>query len=158
MSLYPLFFWYDHTPLSVAMRKSTWAFAVTEMIHLLALTLLGGVVLVVNLRLLGAVLPTRPAARIARDLLPLFLVGAGTLVVTGILMLGEETMKCYNSEAFRWKMLLLAPALLLSLGVHRRLTSSAGSFASGWFAKASAVLSLALWLSVGAAGRVIGYL
>jgi hypothetical protein len=158
MSLFSLFSWYDHTPLSAAMRKSTWAFAVTEMAHLLALTLLGGVVLVVNLRLLGVVLRTRPAARIARDLLPAFLAGVGVLTVTGILMLGEETMKCYHSAAFRWKMLLLVLALLLSLGVHRRLTVTGGAFASGRIARASAVVSLALWLGVGVAGRAIGYL
>ena len=165
MSLLHLFQWYDHTGLSAAMRKSTWAFAVTEMVHLIALTVLGGTVLVVNLRLLGVILRERPAERFARDLWPLLLASIGILIVTGVLMVGEETMKCYHSAAFRWKMLLFVPALLLSAGVHRRLTASSASFAtspgvfaSGHFAKLSAALSLALWLSVGVAGRVIGYL
>jgi len=67
-------------------------------------------------------------------------------------------MKCYHSTAFRLKLLLFVPALLLSLGTHRKLTRSGGPPHSGRAMKLAAGLSLVLWLGVGVAGRAIGYL
>jgi hypothetical protein len=152
MSLLPLFRWYGQTPLSVALQNSTWAFAVIEMAHLLGLTLLGGVALIVDLRLLGVILPDRPAQRIARDLLPLLKAALAVLVVTGVVMVGAETMKCYYNAAFRLKMLLFSVAVVFYFAVHRRVADS------GWVPKLTAVVSLTLWLSVGVAGRAIGFL
>jgi hypothetical protein len=156
MSLLPLFRWYNQTPLSVAMQKSTWAFAAIEMVHLLGLALLGGVVLIVDLRLLGVILPGRPAQRIARSLLPLLKIALVAMVVSGVLMLGEETMKCYFNAAFRLKMIFFAAAVTFYFAVHRRVADS--PIASGWIPKVVAGVSLALWLSVGVAGRAIGFL
>ena len=158
MSLLHLFHWYDHTTLAAAMRKSTWAFAVVEMIHLIGLALLGGVVLIVNLRLLGVVFRGRAADRIARELWPFLAASVAVLTVTGVLMVSEETMKCYYNTAFRLKMLLFLPALFLSIGIHRRLAGAGAQPDSGTAAKLAACASLALWLGVGVAGRVIGYL
>jgi len=158
MSLLHLFHWYDHTALAAVMRKSTWAFAVVEMVHLIGLALLGGVVLIVNLRLLGVILRGRPADRIARELSPLLVASVAVLLVTGILMVSEETMKCYHNTAFRLKMLLFLPALLLSVAIHRRLAGAGDQPDSGRAAKLAAGASLALWLGVGVAGRAIGYL
>jgi hypothetical protein len=158
MSLLHLFHWYDHTALAAAMRKSTWAFAVVEMIHLMGLALLGGAVLIVNLRLLGVILRGRPADRIARELWPILVASVAVLTVTGILMVSEETMKCYHSAAFRLKMLLFVPALVLSFGLHRWLKREGGPPDSGRVTKLVACLSLALWFGVGVAGRAIGYL
>jgi len=158
MSLLPLFRWYSQTPLSVALQSSTWAFATIEMAHLLGLTLLGGVALIVDLRLLGVILPGRPAQRIARDLLPLLKAALAVLVVTGVLMVGAETMKCYYNAAFRLKMLLFAAAVVFYFAVHRRVADSPRWIGSGWIPKLVAGVSLALWLSVGVAGRAIGFL
>jgi hypothetical protein len=156
MSLLPLFHWLDRTALGAVMKDSKWAFAVIEMVHLLGLALLGGVVLIVNLRLLGLVLRTRPADRIARDLAPLLKGSLAVMVVSGIPLVAEETMKCYYSPAFRLKMLFFALALGFYYVVHRRVTRS--PFVSGWVPRVVAGVSLALWLSVGVAGRAIGFL
>jgi hypothetical protein len=47
------FEWLEHSWLGTAVNNSTWAFAVIEAGHLLALAALGGAILVVDLRLLG---------------------------------------------------------------------------------------------------------
>jgi hypothetical protein len=156
MTLLPLFRWLDHTALSAVMKDSKWAFAVIEMVHLLGLAMLGGVVLIVNLRLLGLVLRTRPADRIARDLAPFLKGSLAVMVVSGIPLVAEESMKCYYSPAFRLKMVFLALALAFYYVVNRRATRTA--FVSGWVPRVVAGVSLALWLSVGVAGRAIGFL
>ena len=53
MNLFPFFQWCEATSLGTAIRESTWAFAVIESVHLLALSVIGGAVLLVDLRLLG---------------------------------------------------------------------------------------------------------
>lgn len=140
------------------MRQSQWAFAVVEMFHLIALAVLGGAVLIVNLRLLGIVLRGRPADGIARDLSPLVSWSLLVLVVSGILMVGEETMKCYYNEAFRWKMGLFAAALVFFLILQRGIRTAPRPVIFGPAGKVLATISLLLWFGVGVAGRVIGFL
>ena len=52
MSLFlPLFTWADHTAIGMAIRASRWLFPVIEAFHPVALALLGGTVLIVDMRL-----------------------------------------------------------------------------------------------------------
>ena len=53
MSLLEFFQWLQFSPLLVEMRSSPWIFPIIASVHLLGLALLGGAVLVVDLRLLG---------------------------------------------------------------------------------------------------------
>jgi hypothetical protein len=57
-------------------------------------------------------------------------------------------MKCYYHPAFRLKMVLFTVAIAFTFTLHRRSIES----------RPLAILSLALWLSVGLAGRAIGFL
>ena len=63
MNLFPFFEWCASTSLSQAISTSTWAFAVIESVHLLALSVIGGAVLLVDLRLLGFGLRSSDARR-----------------------------------------------------------------------------------------------
>ena len=70
MSLLPFFQWLadrrsgrsfvENTGLALTLRDSAWAFAVIEATRLLALSVMGGAVLLVDMRLLGAELTGRP--------------------------------------------------------------------------------------------------
>ena len=53
MSLLPFFEWCESTALGAVIRDSLWLFPVIEVVHLLGLSLIGGAVLVVDLRLIG---------------------------------------------------------------------------------------------------------
>lgn len=158
MSLLTLFEWLAQTPVGTFMRASTYAFAIVEMVHLLALAILGGVVLIVNLSLLGVGLKRRPVSRIAGELTPLFLGSLIVMAISGVLLLTEEALKCYYNPAFRAKMTLLAVALVYTFTLHRQAVKSTnGDRPSGW-SKAAAAVSLLLWLSVGLAGRAVGFI
>ncbi len=150
MSLLPLFQWLGHSPVGLFMQQSTYAFAVVEMFHLLSLTVLGGVILIVDLRVFGFGLKSQTPGALAEQLNPLLV---GSLIVgaiSGILLLSEETIKCYYNPAFRAKMLFLALAVTFYFFVQKRL--------SGGFAKWAGFVSLLLWLCVGLAGRAIGFI
>ena len=51
-------------------RDSRWIFPAIEAVHIVALALLFGAMLVLNLRLLGVTLTYKPAARLAREFAP----------------------------------------------------------------------------------------
>ncbi len=157
MSFLPIFQWLAGTRLSAAMAASKWAFATVEMVHLLSLALLGGTVLMVDLRLLGLRLRRRPADEVARELSPFSAVSLVVLVISGVFLVIDGPLRYYANAAFRLKMLLLAAAVIFSLTMHRRVIRS-GSDRVTTEARVTAVVSLALWLSVGLAGRAIGFL
>jgi hypothetical protein len=104
------------------MQTSKWDFALIEMVHLLALALLGGSVLIVDLRLLGIALKGESARLIGRDLSRVLIASLIAMILTGVALLSEEAGKCYYSPAFRWKMALLAAAVLCCAQTtgHRR--------------------------------------
>ena len=102
------------------MQTSVWGFAVIETIHLLALAILGGSVLIIDLRLLGVIFRQEPTRAISCGLIR---VVAGSLVImilSGVAMVSEEALKCYYSPAFRWKMALLAAVVLFWFTLHRK--------------------------------------
>lgn len=158
MSLLPLFQWAAQASVFGWLRDSKWGFAVVEMVHLLALAVLGGVILIVDFRTLGIVLRRKPAAEIARELNPLFFASLGAMIISGTLLVAAEPLKCYYHSAFRWKMAFLAAALIYGATIHRVLVRSSRSLTSGITQKLASIVSLVLWLCVGLAGRAIGFL
>lgn len=145
-----------HSPLGHFMQTSQWAFAVVEMVHLIALAVLGGTVLIVDLRLLGVILKRESAPEIGRDLSRLLLGSLVLMILSGTALLSEEALKCFYSPAFRWKMVLLLAAIFFYFTLHRRALLSTGSGKPDLWSRAAAVVSITLWFGVGVAGRAIG--
>src|SRR4051794_27021486 len=69
-AVYDAFAWCQATQLGEAIRASLWLFPVIETFHLLALSVMGGMLLVVDLRLLGLGLRRHPVGRLAREVQP----------------------------------------------------------------------------------------
>ncbi|QOY88127.1 DUF6644 family protein [Paludibaculum fermentans] len=158
MSLLSIFQWLAAAPLFDVMRNSKWGFASVEMLHLVALTALGGAILIGDLAILGIGLSRTVSSKVGRELAPLFWMGLAGAVVSGALLVSAEAMKCYYHPAFRLKMLLFVLVLAFYLTLHRRAQDIAPGTQPGRLAKLSAVVSLTLWLGVGLAGRAIGFL
>ncbi len=154
MSLYDLFQAIDTSALATAIKESLWLFPAIEAVHLLALALLGGAILMLDLRLLGAGLTRQPVSLVERNARPWLIAAVSTLIVTGLLIGISEAMKLYDKDAFWVKMSALALALVFTFAVQMPL---AKRDVSGWQAKTLAVVSLTLWLSVAMAGRWIGF-
>jgi hypothetical protein len=127
-------------------RDTVWAFPVIETFHLLALAILLGTVLIVNLAAFGV--GTRGSSRpvTARELEPWMLTSLCVLILSGIPMAMSEPMKCYESYSFPIKMILLVLAVVWYFTVQRR---TSGKFA--------ACISILLWGGIGIAGKGIPY-
>jgi hypothetical protein len=157
MSLFTFCEWLQYSPLLVAMRSSPWVFPVIASIHLMGLALIGGAVLVVDLRLLGLGLWRQPVAQVTRDAERWLLVSLVVLLPTGILQfMCFAATKYYYLTAFWVKMAALSLALVFTFAVRRKVAMADETCMSPVWRKLVAVTSLSLWSSVAIAGRLIG--
>jgi hypothetical protein len=62
--------WLEHSAIGQGIHNSSWLFPFIETFHLIALGILGGAVLLLDLRLLGFGLRRNPVAEVARDVQP----------------------------------------------------------------------------------------
>ena len=153
----PFFEWCENTAAGHAIRDSLWLFPVIESFHLLALALMGGAVLLLDLRMLGLGLRRQPVAHLARDAQPWLIGALITMLTTGLLLFTSEAIKCYYSSAFWTKMSFLLPAILFTFTVRRKVSlAEEGRVRPVWI-KLVALISVSLWTVVGAAGRWIGF-
>jgi hypothetical protein len=137
------------------MQKSVWAFAVVETVHLIALAALGGSLILVHLGMLG-ILRRITVRKLASGLFPIVFGGLIVMIVTGILMVSEEALKCFYSPAFPIKMLALGVTVVIYFplfAAQTRINVDPGP----WWQKVAATLSLLSWLTVGLAGRAIAF-
>jgi hypothetical protein len=157
MSLLPFFQWCENTELVATLREIRWLVPTIEAVHAMGFAVLGGAVLVVNLRLLGFGLRQQPVARVARDTERWLLISLLVIVPTGVVLFMTEAIKCYFYLAFWVKMTAFFLALVFTFTVHRSVAMADGAQASPRVSKAVAWVSLSLWSGVGIAGRLIGF-
>jgi hypothetical protein len=146
----------ENSGIGQAIRSSNWMFPVIEAFHLAGLALIGGAVLILNMRLFGVGLNQTPVARLARAVEPFLNGSLALMLTTGTLLFLSEAVKCYYSPAFRMKMVFLALAILFTYTVHRKVTLS-DQAPGPILSKLVAVASIILWAGVGVGGRWIGF-
>lgn len=157
MSLLSFFQWCEQSGIGEAIRKSAWLFPLIEAIHLLGLGLIGGAVLVVDLRLLGLGLRRQSVAQVARDAQPWLLGSLILMITTGGLLFLSEAIKCYYHTAFWLKMTSLFLALVFTFTVQRKVTMADQTRLRPLWSKVVALVSVLLWSGVGIGGRWIGF-
>ncbi len=155
-SLLPFFEWCEASWLGNAIRTSLWLFPVIESVHLLGLCGLGGSLLMLDLRMLGTGLRSRPIGQLARDLQPWLLASIVIMLATGTALFLSESVKCYYNQSFWVKITTLPFALAFTLTIRDRIARGAGMDATSR-TRLVAVASMALWFTVAAAGRWIGF-
>ena len=156
-SLMPFFEWCETTLVGAAIRDSLWLFPVIEALHLVAFSVLGGAILLVNLRLLGMAFRSQPVARLAQDAWPWLGGSLAVALVSGSLLFLSESLKLYYSDPFRVKIACLALAILFTFTVHRRVTLAEETRVGPFWGRLAAVVSIALWGGVAWGGRWIGF-
>lgn len=155
--LLPFFEWCEASALGEFIRSSLWLFPAIECVHLLGLVLLGGSVLVVDVRLLGLGFRDQPVHVLGQSAHRLMLAGIGLMLVTGIPLFLSEAIKCYYNQAFWVKITTLGPAILFALTVRSRVVGAEDGRVGRTWQTLTALVSLALWFTVAAGGRWIGF-
>jgi len=136
-------------------RESAWLFPFVEVFHLLALALLGGTLILLNMSLVGVRFGHASTRELERELRPWMYGSIVVMLVSGFLLFSTEAVKMYGNWAFQLKMSFLLLALLFTLTIYRKVTRAPRSGAGvRWV---TALVSLLLWLGVGLGGRALGY-
>lgn len=157
MSLLDFCKWLQFSAPLVAMRSSPWLFPIIATIHLMGLAMMGGAVLVVDLRLLGWGLRRQPVAQIARDAERWLLLSLLVSLPTGILLFMCFATKYYYLTFFWVKMASLLAVLVFTFSVRRRVTMADEMRVNPVWSKLVALVSLSLWTTVAIGGRWIGF-
>jgi hypothetical protein len=143
--------------ISHVMVNSTWVWPLSETLHFLGLSLSFGVLLAVNLRILGA-MKQIPFADVHR-LLPWGMLGFGVNIITGMMFFIGQPGQYATSSPFFWKVvfLMVAGANFLYLTVAKHVWVD-GGLESSSVDKAMAASSIAVWLAVLFAGRMLPFI
>jgi hypothetical protein len=157
MNLLPVFQSIEESGLGRAVRESVWAFAAIESIHLLALAVMGGTVLLVDMRMLNLGLRQRSVSELARETQTLMSGALVVLVISGLGLFVSEAVKCYYSPPFRVKMIALVAAIIYTYTIRRRVATATDRQRDGGRQMLVAAVSVALWFTVAASGRWIGF-
>jgi len=136
---------------------SAWLWPAGEALHFLGLALSLGVLFAVNLRLLGVM--RQVAFADVHRLLPWGMLGFGVNLITGMFFFVGQPGQYTESAPFFWKIvfLLIAGANFLYLTVFKKAWAPDASDPS-LADKAMAVSSIAAWLAVLYAGRMLPFL
>ena len=156
MTLFDLMDRLELTWIGVSIKESLWLFPVIESVHLLGLALLGGTILVVDLRLLGWSVTSKSPRQIVRELNVWYLAALCVMFASGIPLFLSEAIKCYNNDSFWVKMIALILALTYTFAIHNRIVTRHQQL-NQWALRAMAIVSIMLWTTVAAAGRWIGF-
>ena len=154
----PFFQWMQELSFSAYFLNHTWSTPIVQVIHLVAVSVFAGSVVIVDIRLLGMGLKDTPLDKLARDMEP-WLIGAFlVLFFTGLPSLTSTAIKQYYSPFFWWKMEALVLGLILTFTLRRKVTRTDEARLGPVLPKVVGVLSLALWTGVTVGARLIGLL
>ena len=143
--------WSEATPLGRSIRNSEYAFPMIEFVHLAGLAVIGGAVLIVDMRLLGFGLKKTSVAQLARDAQPYVTGSLIVMLVTGVMLYSSEATKCYASAAFWIKMISLLLAMIFTYTIKKRVAARDHESAL------VGAMSILLWFGVAWGGRWIGF-
>lgn len=100
-------------------------------LHLVGLALMGGAVILLNLRLMGAGLVDETPSQIEKNTRPWFIIGLAIVLGTGIIIGMLNSDKLYKSVPFFVKMVSLLAACIFSFGVTNAIAKNEGKTSTG---------------------------
>ena len=150
------FTWMGNLAVSKAIGASVWQYALTQALHLVALSVFAGAVLIVDLRMMGRVLTDRPIKQVASDAGPWMMWSYIALLATGIPQLMQGAIKEYYSMFFWIKMDFMVLALIFTFTVRRKVSMSGETGVGSFRTKLVGLVSILLWAGVAIPARLIG--
>jgi hypothetical protein len=155
--LVDFFRWAENSlPGSAYLRESTYGFSILLTVHVVAMCLFLGLIVMMDLRLAGLGNFRTPPEEIQKRLFPWQMLGFGVIALTGLLLYYSKPLFYYGKGYFWLKMGLMVLAGVNAGYIH--LITNRSSV--GWDSRQARVagsISLALWAAVLITGRLIAY-
>lgn len=154
--------WVSNTPVSQLIQNVSWIIPAVQSVHIACIAIVMGSVSLIDLRLLGITGRSHSVAGLTNRLLPWVWVSIVILFFSGAILITGEPVRSLENPAFQAKMLMLLCVAALTYHFQRMLKGDVAfwelSPARRGTAKATAVVSLLLWVGIVFAGRWIAYM
>ncbi len=153
--------WLSETKWSIALLESLYMYPWIESAHVLSICFFIGILLFVDLRLMGVAFTKLPISEMNKKVLPWSLFGFGLMMLTGFLLFYAIPVRSYQNIFFRFKVILILLAGLNAFLFHRQMKVEGMIWDEGKSIPKSvhlkAAVSLVLWSGVIISGRMIAY-
>ena len=160
-SIVPALEWLEGLAWTTAIRESAWGYPLIETSHVASVVAFAGLVIMMDLRLVGLAFTHAPLAQIQRRLFPWQMAGLVPSMATGVLLCCVDPLRFYGNVFFRIKLVLLALAGLNALAFHFKTYRRAERWdedpQATTTARLAGAVSLLLWSSTIVSGRLIAY-
>lgn len=158
-SIVPTFTWLEGLGWTTALRESPFGYPLIETAHVACIVVFAGLIIMMDLRLVGMAFTDAPLAQIQRRLFPWQMATFVPSTATGMLLFCVDPLRYYRNVLFLAKLVFLALAGLNALAFH--LTTYRR--AEGWdedpqviaTARLAGAASLLLWSLTIVSGRLI---
>ena len=148
-SIVPTFAWLEGLAWTTALRESPYGYPLIETSHVACIVVFAGLVIMMDLRLVGLAFTQAPLAQIQRRLFPWQMASFVPSTATGILLFCVDPLRYYRNVLFLAKLVFLALAGLNALAFHLKTYRTA----EGWdedplattTARVTGAASLLLW-------------
>jgi hypothetical protein len=158
-SIVPTFAWLEGLAWTTALRESPYGYPLIETSHVAVIVVFAGLVIMMDLRLVGLAFTNAPLAQIQRRLFPWQMATFVPSTATGILLFCVDPLRYYRNVFFLAKLVLLALAGLNALAFHLKTYRRT----DGWdedprvitTARLAGVASLLLWSLTIVSSRLI---
>lgn len=161
MSLRSGFEWVDALPSSVAIRESQYLYSAILTSHVVGMCLFAGLIIMMDLRLLGIGNLRTPLSEVQKRLFPGQVVGMALSSITGLVLVYGQPMRFWGNIFFWIKAVMMVLAGVNALAFHWTTYRSVDAWDSAagppFGARLAGALSLVLWTGVVLSGRLIAY-
>ena len=150
----------EASALGQAMRQWLWLYPAVETAHIVGISILVGSIAILDLRLLG-LSRALPVRKLAAHVLPWSIASFALILPSGLAMFVAHAGELIANPVFVLKFCLIFAALTNAAVFHAGVFRGAASWDVDAMpppaARLAATLSLLLWLSVIACGRLLAY-
>jgi hypothetical protein len=153
--------WLENTEWARALSESGYAYPLVEGSHVMALAISVGAVVWFDLRLLGWTMRDDRVSEVFNQVRPWMFLGFAVMFVTGVLLFATRATDAYQSPFFRLKLALLVLGAINIALFHTTVDRQRDEWdlhaRPPRRARLAGGVSLVLWFSIIAAGRIMAY-
>jgi hypothetical protein len=155
------FEWLDAFPTSIAIRESVYGYPYLLTAHAVTMALFAGLIVMMDLRLLGLAYKRTPLSQVQRQLFPWQMATMVLSALTGALLFYSQPLRYYGKVFFWVKMVLMIGAginaLAFHYGTYKSIATWDESPRAPLGARLAGAFSIALWAGVVVFGRITAY-
>jgi hypothetical protein len=153
--------WLAATPVSLAIQTHEWVIPTIQSIHIIAIAVVMGSVLMIDMRIVGWAWRDQTLAETAGRFLPWLSAALVVLLISGVVMIAGEPVRQLLALSFWLKMGVVLVGTAVTVVFRRSLRRHAvdweSSLGRGPAVRALAILTLFIWACAIVLGRLIAY-